>query len=119
MERVEEQIVQASKQLESVAAAPKELSSDQSTVLVALQQLLNAPGVERKKVTQVLGQLSKPMQRAPVKELKGCLVRYQKDSDGAAFVAACEEIGSRYAGQPTPSATPDENDRRAPTAVPN
>ena len=114
MERVEEQIVQAAKHQETVSAAPKELSSDQSSVVVALQQAMNAPGVERKNVMRVLGMLARPMHRAPVKELKKSLARYQKDGDTAAFITACEEIGTRYAEQPAPTTADDGSERRKP-----
>ena len=112
MERVEEQIAQASRHQESVAAAPKELSSDQSTVVVALQQMLNAPGVARKKVTRVLAMLSRPMHRAPVKELKKSLAQYQKDGEITAFVTACEEIGARYSEQPASHGDDNGSDRQ-------
>ncbi|MCH9033488.1 MAG: helicase [Planctomycetes bacterium] len=114
MERVEEQIVQAAKHQETVSAAPKELSSDQSSVVVALQQAMNAPGVERKHVMRVLGMLARPMHRAPVKELKKSLAQYQKDGDTAAFITACEEIGTRYAEQPAPTTADDGSERRKP-----
>lgn len=112
MERVEQHIVETSKHQESIPSAPKELSSDQCTVVVALQQAMNAPGVERKHVMSVLGMLSRPMHRAPVKELKKALAQYQRDGDAASFTAACWQVGSRYGDQPASSADDDTMDRR-------
>ena len=77
---------------------------------------MNAPGVERKHVMHVLGMLARPMQRAPVKELKKSLAQYQKDGDTAAFITACEEIGTRYAEQPAPNGADDGSERRKPLA---
>ena len=112
MERVEEQIIGAAKHQASVSAAPKELSSDQSTVVVALQQAMNAPGVERKHVMRVLGMRTRPLHHAPVKELKKALAQYQKDGDTVAFIAACEEIGVRYSEQPASHGDDNGSDRQ-------
>lgn len=106
METVENQLLAASREQESIQAAPRELSGDQSAVLVALQQALNRPGVERPRVLALLAALSRPLLTAPVKELKKARVRYQKDGDAPAFITACEAVAARYAQQPAEEAPP-------------
>jgi hypothetical protein len=112
METVENQILEASREQESIQAAPRELSGDQSAVLVSLQQALNRPGVERQRVLALLTALSRPLLSAPVKELKKARLRYQKDGDTAAFVGACEAVATQYAQEPVAQAPQPAEARR-------
>jgi hypothetical protein len=114
METVENQILAATHEQESIQAAPRELSGDQSAVLVALQQALNRPGVERQRVLALLAALSRPLLSAPVKELKRARLLYQKDGDTAAFVGACEAVAAKYAQQPTAEAALPSAEARRP-----
>src|SRR5207244_8166332 len=66
METVETQILEAVQQQTSIQVAPRELSADQSIVLVTLQQILSRPEVERQRVMVLLGRLSQPLLSAPV-----------------------------------------------------
>jgi superfamily II DNA or RNA helicase len=104
METVENQILAAAREQESIQTAPRDLSGDQSAVLVALQQALSRPGVERPRVLELLTALSRPLLSAPVKELKKARLRYQKDGDAAAFIGACEAVAATYAQQPAEEA---------------
>lgn len=103
METVETEILQAAREQESVQAAPRELSGEQNVVLIAMQQLLSRPGVDRRRVLALLGKLSQPLLSAPVKEMKKALARYQKDGDAAAFLAGCETVAAKYAAAPSES----------------
>jgi hypothetical protein len=106
MAAVEEQIIETTREHEAVQAAPRELSPDQSAVLVALQQALQGRGVERRRLTALLGSLSQPLLAAPVKELKQALATYRRDGDTPAFVAACEQVAARYASAPPRPGSP-------------
>jgi hypothetical protein len=101
METVEQKIVESAQHQESVQAAPKELSSDQSAVIVALQQAMNRPDLDRQRVINLLTVLSRPMLSAPVKELRHAMLRYRRDGDAASFVTTCESIALKFAPQPT------------------
>lgn len=102
METVEQKIVESAQHQESIQAAPKELSSDQSAVMVALQQAMNRPDLGRQRVINLLTILSCPMLSAPVKELRHAMLRYRRDGDAASFVATCETIALKFAPQPAP-----------------
>jgi superfamily II DNA or RNA helicase len=104
MAAVEEQIIETTREHEAVKTAPRELSADQSAVLVVLQQALHGGGVERRRLTALLGRLSLPLLAAPVKELKQALATYRRDGDTPAFVAACEQVSARYVPAPAPPA---------------
>ncbi len=65
MEMVEEGIVDSVQHQETMQAAPKELSSDQSAIVVALQQALGRPGTDRARVLNLLTALSRPMLERP------------------------------------------------------
>jgi hypothetical protein len=73
-------------------------------VLVALQQALHGPGVERRRLTALLGRLSQPLLTAPVKELKRALARYQRDGDTLAFVETCDQVAADFAQAPAAAA---------------
>ncbi len=100
MAQVEDQILQGSREQESLQAAPRELSADQSAVLIALQQLLGRPGAERRRILALLASLSQPLLSAPVKELKKALVRFKKNEDAEVFLAGCESVCQKYAPAP-------------------
>jgi superfamily II DNA/RNA helicase len=103
MEDVENHIVASTAQKSGAQAAPKELSGEQSAVLLALQQLMAAPGVDRKRVMALVGQLASPLPKAPVKDLKQAHGAFQKTNDAAAFLTAAETVASKYAQQPVTS----------------
>ena len=100
MQTVEERIVQSAKRQATIETAPTELSSDQSAVLVALQQAMNRPEIVRQRVITVLESLSRPLLSAPVKELRLALSRYRRDGDAGTFVTACESVATMYSTQP-------------------
>ena len=61
MQVVEQSILDSAQKQEIIQAAPKELSGDQSAVLVALQQALGRPGIDRARVLNLLTALSQPL----------------------------------------------------------
>lgn len=97
MTLVEDQILAACREQEILRAAPRELSADQSAVLVALQQLLAQACAERPRVLAVLAALSHPLLSGPVKELKKALAHFQKSGSVEAFLDGCEAVGQKYA----------------------
>ena len=52
MEMVEDSIVDSVQHQETIQAAPRELSSEQSAVVVALQQALGGPGIDRARAVE-------------------------------------------------------------------
>lgn len=112
MEKVEKHIVDAAQYQDSIEAAPKELSSDQSAVLVALQRAMGSTGVDRKRVIAVSSVLSEPMLQAPVKELKHAMTSFQKDGNADVFVQACERVINRYGHRIEPAVNNDYVRRR-------
>lgn len=101
MARVEKQIVDGLNEQTSIELAPKDLSPEQSKVRVALQQLLNAQGVDRSRVISLMGSLSQPLGAAPVKELKKALAQFQAQGLASSFLGACEAVASNYSSRPT------------------
>ncbi len=74
----------------------------------APQQLLAAPGVQRGQVISLMAQLSSPLPKAPVKDLKAAQAAYRKTGDAAAFIAALAQVAEKYGTAPTEeSATVD------------
>lgn len=114
MERVEKSIVETAQHQEAVQEAPKAVSGEQNAAIVSLQQAMNMPGVDRKQVMAILAALSQPLQSAPVKELKKAMRQFQKDRDVNAFVAACEEVVSKYAEKPSQGPEPQSTQARKP-----
>jgi hypothetical protein len=100
MQMVEQSILDSVQKQETIQAAPKELSSDQSTVLVALQQALGRPGIDRARVLNLLTALSRPLLSAPVKEARQALLRMQRGGGVEAFLAVCESVVEKYAPKP-------------------
>ncbi len=100
MQAVEQSILETIQRQETDQRAPKELSGDQSAVLVALQEALRRPGIDRARVLNVLIALSRPLLGAPVKEARQALLRMQREGDVQAFLAVCEAIAEKYAPQP-------------------
>jgi hypothetical protein len=96
MAQVEEQILASAREQESHQLAPRELSADQSAVLVALQQLLARPTAERRRVLAAVAALSRPLLSGPVKELKKALARFQKIGEANAFLDECESVAAKY-----------------------
>ncbi len=97
MEIVQDSIVDSAHQQETIQTAPKELSGEQSAVLVALQQALGRPGINRGRVLNLLTALSQPMLSAPVKEARKAMLRLQRDNDAEAFLTACDSVAEKYA----------------------
>ena len=110
MELVQDRIVDAAQHQETIQTAPKELSGDQSAVLVALQQALGRPGIDRARVIQLLGALSQPMLSAPVKEVRKAMLRFQRDGDVDLFLSVCESVADQYAPKPPPVPSSDDKD---------
>jgi hypothetical protein len=100
MQVVEQSILDSVQKQETIQAAPKELSGDQSAVLVALQQALGRPGIDRARVLNLLTALSRPLLSAPVKEARQALLRMQRGGDVEAFLAVCESVAEKYAPKP-------------------
>jgi hypothetical protein len=96
METVEKHIIGSVANRASAQTAPKELSREQSAVLVTLQQVMGMPGVDRKKVLTLLGKLSAPLPRAPVKDLKKAQTSFQKTGDAAVLLHDVEQVADRY-----------------------
>lgn len=107
MAEVEDSIVRSTQQQATTLNAPKQLSGDQSAAIVALQQVMDSPGVDRQRVLTLLSSLALPMFDAPVRELKTAVSRHQRDKDADAFVQACESVVKKYAHAPSP-ATADQ-----------
>jgi SNF2 family DNA or RNA helicase len=100
MQIVEQSILDSAQKQEIIQAAPKELSGDQSAVLVALQQALGRPGIDRARVLNLLTALSQPLLSAPVKEARQALLRLQRGGDVEAFLSVCESVAEKYAPKP-------------------
>jgi len=113
MAEVEQSIVKSTEHQAMIESAPKAISADQNAVLVALQQIMGAPGVDRSRILRVLGMLAQPLMSAPVKELKKTLVRFQQHRDADAFVAVCEVIAAKYSHDRSRSSG-DADERRCP-----
>lgn len=112
MEMVEDSIVDSVQHQETIQAAPKELSSDQSAVVVALQQALGRPGIDRTRVLNLVTVLSQPMLSAPVKEARQAMLRLQRGGDVEAFLSVCQAVAEKY-GPKTPTAPPDAEENRS------
>jgi hypothetical protein len=110
MEMVEDSIVDSAQHQETIQTAPRELSSEQSAVVVALQQALGRPGIDRGRVLNLLTALSQPLLSAPVKEARQAMLRLQRGGDVETFLSVCESVAEKYAPKApiTPSGT-DEN----------
>jgi SNF2 family DNA or RNA helicase len=108
MEMVEDHIVDSVQHQETIRAAPQELSSDQSAVVVALQQALGRPGIDRTRVLNLLTALSRPMLSAPVKEARQAMLHLQRGGDVETFLSACESVAEKYASK-TPGAPGTEH----------
>ena len=106
MQVVEQSILDSVQKQETIQAAPKELSGDQSAVLVALQQALGRPNIDRARVLNLLTALSRPLLSAPVKEARQALLRMQRGGDVEAFLVVCESVAEKYAPKP-PAAAPN------------
>ena len=96
MDTVEQHIIGSVANRASAQTAPKELSREQSAVLVSLQQMMGVAGAERSRVLALLGRLAMPLPRAPVKDLKKARAEHQKSGDIGAFLKAVEEVASKY-----------------------
>lgn len=114
MEVVEKHILESSFRQEAVQAAPKELGGDQSRVVVALQHLMNAPGVDRKRLIALLANFGQPLPSAPTKELKRAHAKYLKDKAAEEFVTACEAVAEKYCRASMPARTDAGADVRKP-----
>jgi len=113
MAEAEHNIVKTTEHQAMIESAPKAVSADQNAMLVALQQVMGAPGVDRNRIVRLLGMLAQPLLSAPVKELKKALVRFQQDRDADAFVTGCEVTAAKYSqDRSQPSGETDE--RRCP-----
>jgi superfamily II DNA or RNA helicase len=112
MALVEDQILAGSRDQESWQAAPPELSADQSAILVTLQQLLERPGVERRRVLATLAALSQPLLNGPIKELKKALAQFHKSGKTEAFLSECEAVSQKYAPAPNPTKVDSGEPRR-------
>lgn len=96
MDCVEKHIHDSVANRASAQTAPKELSREQSAVLVVLQQMMALPGVDRAKVLMLLGKLSTPLPRAPVKDLKKAHAAFQKAGGAGAFLELIEQVATKY-----------------------
>ena len=115
MEIVEDGIVDSVQHQETIQAAPKELSGEQSAVVVALQQALGRPGIDRARVLNLLTALSRPMLSAPVKEARQAMLRVQRGGDVETFLAVCESVAEKYA--PTGPIELPGTDQNPPSAL--
>ncbi len=107
METVEKHIHGSVANRASAQTAPKELSREQSAVLVVLQQMMALPGIDRAKVLMLLGKLATPLPRAPVKDLKKAHAAYQKTGDAGAFLDGMEQVAMKYGSTDPPAQTVD------------
>jgi superfamily II DNA or RNA helicase len=93
-----EDILQSVQRQRAMEVAPRTLDPVQQNVIVALQEHINDPGMERSRIVKAIKALNQPMLTVQIKKLRGIYRSYQTNPDVEALLLSIEELGLTHGG---------------------